>query len=238
MAGLALYFLRAMLGGLWYKRRTRRALTRCDALLTTEPPERSEMPNPRLCSIPDCDKPLHARGWCNAHYELWRKHGDPMGGGTSWGEPLRYLSEVVLPYTSDECLPWPYSRDDTGYAIMRTDGRAARVSRLACEARHGPPPTPKHEAAHSCGKGHLGCVNQMHLDWKTHTENMADKLVHGTHNRGERCGSAKLTEADVLAIREMKGMLPHAEIARQYGICRQTIGLIHSGKRWAWLADK
>jgi hypothetical protein len=26
----------------------------------------------RTCARPDCHRPTHARGWCNAHYEQWR----------------------------------------------------------------------------------------------------------------------------------------------------------------------
>lgn len=29
------------------------------------------------CSIPRCSKPSKARGWCNNHYQLWRKWGNP-----------------------------------------------------------------------------------------------------------------------------------------------------------------
>ncbi len=36
---------------------------------------------PSTCSIPDCSRPLHRRGWCNAHYHRWQRHGDPLGGG-------------------------------------------------------------------------------------------------------------------------------------------------------------
>lgn len=31
-----------------------------------------------LCSIEDCPKPARTRGWCAAHYEHWRKYGDPL----------------------------------------------------------------------------------------------------------------------------------------------------------------
>ena len=31
------------------------------------------------CSIADCNRPARSRGWCGAHYERWRKHGDPLG---------------------------------------------------------------------------------------------------------------------------------------------------------------
>lgn len=33
------------------------------------------------CSIEGCDRPVKTRGWCNAHYLRWRRHGDPLGTG-------------------------------------------------------------------------------------------------------------------------------------------------------------
>jgi len=30
------------------------------------------------CAIPDCGKPVQARGWCNKHWKRWRVHGDPL----------------------------------------------------------------------------------------------------------------------------------------------------------------
>lgn len=32
------------------------------------------------CLIPQCDNPAKRRGWCNAHYQRWLKHGDPNRG--------------------------------------------------------------------------------------------------------------------------------------------------------------
>lgn len=29
------------------------------------------------CSIKGCSRPVFGRGWCSAHYQRWRKHGDP-----------------------------------------------------------------------------------------------------------------------------------------------------------------
>ena len=30
------------------------------------------------CKIEGCNNIIHARGWCNNHYQKWRKHGDPL----------------------------------------------------------------------------------------------------------------------------------------------------------------
>ncbi len=35
-----------------------------------------------LCIIPECDGDAYLRGWCNRHYLRWRRHGDPLAGGT------------------------------------------------------------------------------------------------------------------------------------------------------------
>jgi len=29
------------------------------------------------CSVPDCTRPVYVRSWCVAHYQRWRKYGDP-----------------------------------------------------------------------------------------------------------------------------------------------------------------
>jgi hypothetical protein len=30
------------------------------------------------CVIEDCDSPVKARGWCNLHYDRWRRSGHPQ----------------------------------------------------------------------------------------------------------------------------------------------------------------
>lgn len=31
----------------------------------------------KVCTIDGCVRPQKSRGWCQAHYERWRRHGDP-----------------------------------------------------------------------------------------------------------------------------------------------------------------
>lgn len=197
------------------------------------------------CSIPGCEKPVEARGWCNKHYWRWRRNGDPLAGRASVasatetmaGEARGYYERIVLNHDIDACLIWPFNRNRHGYGRLRVGKRMKVVARMVCEHRHGPPPSPEHEAAHSCGQGHEGCVARAHLSWATHAQNMADTLQHGTHNRGERDGQAKLTEADVRVIRTLHPGLAKKAIARRYGVHPRTIIRILDGTSWAWLAE-
>lgn len=185
-----------------------------------------------ICSINGCGETLHAKSWCGRHYMRWKRHGDPLAGGTSYGTPAAWIEEYRN-FNSPACLLWPLGRAG-GYGYINIDGTKISVSRTMCEHRHGPPPTPKHESAHSCGKGHLGCVNPTHLDWKNHQANMADCLEHGTHNRGERHGKVKLTSAAVLAIRASPGA-SQTVLGLQYGVAPATIWNIRCRNSWAWL---
>ncbi len=151
----------------------------------------SPLANPRIryapiCSIEGCDKPHQSHGLCSSHAHRLRRHNDPYAGRTAEGDPERYYQNVVLAYDGSECLFWPFSRTKAGYGNMQYEGSARLVHRRVCEEVNGPPPTPKHEAAHSCGNGHLACVTKLHLDWKTHAGNMADMAAHGRSNLGRR----------------------------------------------------
>ena len=54
-------------------------------------------------------------------------------------------------------------------------GRRQSAHRAMCELVHGPAPTPKHQAAHSCHRGCDGCVLPQHLHWATDAENRAER---------------------------------------------------------------
>jgi hypothetical protein len=187
----------------------------------------------RLCAISNCGKKAHARGWCHAHYQRWRWSGNPLGSGViraDIGEPLRHLMAHVT-HTGKSCLIWPFSRNKHGYGKLRFKGTLTSAHRLMCVIAHGEAPTPKHEVAHSCGNGRLGCFNPEHLRWATRSDNHADKVLHGTAQRGEKAAAAKLTARHIVDIRA--DMRPQSVIAPDYGISRSNISLIKSRKTWA-----
>lgn len=187
----------------------------------------------RDCSYSGCEKKLtshSARGLCGGHYQQWKR-----------GEDLRPLEprNVAVPWlldhvhhTDDECLTWPFSRTWDGRGQIKWKGKMSKAHRQMCILAHGHPPEGKPEATHSCGNGHLGCVNPKHLRWGSDKDNKADMLVHGTRVRGERHGAAKLTTAAILEIRRLAASHSEAELARQFPVNRATIGKVVRRERW------
>ncbi len=45
----------------------------------------------RSCSIDGCENQVECRGFCNMHYQRWRRHGNPLAVGTS-GRPMRIVT--------------------------------------------------------------------------------------------------------------------------------------------------
>lgn len=186
-----------------------------------------------ICVVAGCGKRHNCKGYCKNHYNRFVSHGDPLGGRAAQGEPEKFFREVVLPFEGDDCLAWPYAKIPSGYGQL---GKQS-VTRLICEERFGPAPSPEYDAAHNCGNGHLGCVNPGHLRWATKKENQADRLLHDTHNRGARNNTAKLTEAEVREIRRLYGSVSGVQLAKRYGLTSAGISNIQKRKSWRWLPD-
>lgn len=194
-----------------------------------------------LCAVSDCDKPASKREWCHKHYRRWLIHGDPLGGGKfrpPAGAAVEAIEEALREAVPDQCWKWPYSENGKGYGQLWIAGTHVTAHRAVCIRAHGEPPSPKHEAAHNCGKGHEACINPHHLEWKTRLENDRDKIIHGTTTRGERNAASKLNDAEVAAIRfcyEFSGVSQH-KLAKYFGVQQTAISKIVNWRHWA-LAD-
>lgn len=130
-----------------------------------------------------------------------------------------------LDYPHDWCLIWPFARGEG--KTTQFGNPSVNLPRFMCEYRNGPPPTSKHQAAHSCGRGHDGCANPLHLSWKTNSENQIERYQHsGPVPR------AKLNPQQVDEIRALKDRARVPDIAKQFGVSEVTIRSIHAGKLW------
>ena len=105
--------------------------------------------------------------------------------------------------------------------------RLMKVHRLVLFAFVGPPPE-GYECCHNNGNASHNHVGN--LRWDTPSSNQMDRAIHGTSNRGERCGTSKLTTEQVLAIRADPRL--QREIAADYGVRDSVISRIKSRKRW------
>lgn len=130
--------------------------------------------------------------------------------------------------TTSGCIIWPFGKA-RGYGQIGIGNRKiAKAHRVMCEMAHGPAPTPKHEAAHSCGN--RSCVNPAHLSWKTRPNNQAESVAMGRYYTGGRRG--KLGRENALKIRDLKGKLSQDKIAEKFGVTHSTVAKIHRGEIW------
>jgi hypothetical protein len=132
----------------------------------------------RRCKVKGCNRKHDAHGYCSLHRQRLERFGDPLRKPqmAAHGEPQRFL-EKALKWQSNDCLFWPFKNRNRGYAMIAgDDGVPQRVCRLICKLTYGMPPREKPYALHSCDKGHLGCVNPLHLRWGSQKENVADRF--------------------------------------------------------------
>lgn len=190
--------------------------------------------NPVYCSVDGCGKPSHRKGLCSSHSKRMMRTGTVEGKNAFFGTHLKWIKDH-LNHAQDACLAWPFRLSDRGRGQMWFRGRPYTADAVMCILRHGERPSERHEVAHSCGNGHLACVNPRHLRWATIEENKADMVLHGTAPRGEKNANHVLTEGDVREIRAIGGFLPSRRLASIYGVSKTTITDVMKRRSWAWL---
>lgn len=145
-----------------------------------------------------------------------------------------WLTKSVAFSESRECILWKNSTDGRGGYGKVWDPTLQKMvfaHRVVCEAAHGAPPTPAHEAAHGCNT--RLCVNPAHLRWATKLENMGDRDYESTKLVGVEIGTSVLTETQVREIRAApRGYGTGYLLAEQYGVSDATISSIRHNKGW------
>lgn len=189
--------------------------------------------NFKPCSIDGCNgnssrEATGRAGYCQNHYRRKKLYGapttEPRKAALNW-----LMSNAA--YDGDDCLIFPFHRNNRGYGCVTYNGKLWVASRLMCTIEHGEPPEQNYHAAHNCGNGKRGCVNPKHLSWKSASENENDKYEHGTRFRGQQAAQAKLTLQDVLNIRSSKER--ECDIVRRYPfVTRGTIVDVIKRKTW------
>lgn len=142
--------------------------------------------------------------------------------------PEKFWSKVNI-CGADKCWFWLASKDKDGYGYFRYNGKNDKAHRVSWIIINGPIPDGLC-VLHKCDNP--GCVNYNHLFIGTTKDNVVDMFNKGRANKvkGEKHGGSKLTEAQVIQIRE--DSRTHEKIAKTYNVYRTVITKIKNRQIW------
>jgi hypothetical protein len=135
-------------------------------------------------------------------------------------------------------LPLKPQIDRSGYlAVMVRIGlrqTSRRVHPMVAHAFLGTP-LPMREVNHIDGDKTHACASN--LEWVTRSENLrhAYRLGLITPSNGVTHWKSKLTEAQVLEIRALRGQMRQADVGRRYNITQAQVSSIQRGESWVHL---
>lgn len=160
-----------------------------------------------------------------------------MGDNTNLDVPSMGKAKFMSRVSVDEngCWLWTGWVQRNGYGCFKLGGRTGefvRAHRLSWMVWRGPIPDGL-LVCHRCDVRR--CVNPDHLFLGTPRDNSVDAFEKGrlkipTPLQGEQNSFAKLTSADVAAIRTSTES--SAALARRYGVDRSTVSVARRGLTW------
>ncbi len=132
-----------------------------------------------------------------------------------------------LKYVVDEktgCHLWTRAKSALGYGVLTVNYKVCLAHRVAYELKNGPIPEGVC-VLHSCDTP--ACMNPDHMFLGSMRENSLDMV------QKDRCGTSKLTVAQVKEIREKYSNGGNQRLlGLEYNVCRMTINNICRRKNW------
>lgn len=187
------------------------------------------------CKEPGCDRPVKSRGYCANHYNYKRLSGELAL------KPVQTLRDFFWGRVeiTDSCWLWSGGVSGFGYGHVSFRGLQTSAHRLSYRMHCGAVPSGM-VVCHKCDNPR--CVNPSHLFVGTQKDNIRDMVEKGRmwtqvrpeDSLGTKNPAAKITEADVLAIRNTyaTGRVRQKDIAAQYGLDQTVVSCIVLGKSW------
>ncbi len=153
----------------------------------------------------------------------------------------RFWSKVKIIFSGDACWEWQARLNEDGYGIfgvshfvgLEKRGKYELAHRMAYRLLHCTSIAAAQRVLHTCDNPK--CVRPQHLWLGTQRENVEDAAKKGRMRapRGMYCSLAKLTDANVYAIKKrLAAGEGQSAIARGYEVSPATINEIYSGRTW------
>ena len=125
-----------------------------------------------------------------------------------------------------ECWPWQGDTDTAGYGVFLYRGKRVGAHTLALSFTTGELRGEGVDTCHSCDNP--SCCNPEHLRFDTRQSNVDDM-----HARNRAARSGRLTDADVIAMRERRANgARQRDLARDFGVSDGQVSMIVRGIRW------
>ncbi len=149
---------------------------------------------------------------------------------------IKFLKKIDIPKDKNECFIWLGAKvpDLSGNyrPYIKLNNISYYASRVLYYMIYHIDPGELY-VLHTCDEPM--CMNPKHLFLGTLEDNMRDRADKGRYNNhGENNPNNKLTEQDVIAIREKysTGKYTQEELASEYNVNRSMINHIISGRNW------
>jgi len=140
------------------------------------------------------------------------------------------------PHMDSNCWLWMGYRNKAGYGRMRAFGNLELCSRVSWHMHNGQIPGGLC-VLHKCDSP--PCVNPDHLFLGSYADNAKDRCAKGRSAQnaptGESSKFAKLTEQDVLSIRDAYPRFTQQELANRFNVSRGNISCVVLRKSWRHL---
>ncbi len=202
------------------------ARMRWSGTMTTQTTSSPTQP-PALCSVSDCDKPVHVRGWCSTHYWRWYRHGDP---NTEPPRPQTFDEYLASSVDVGDCWLWTRSIKANGYGGAAFAGKHHNAHLLVWRQLVGAIPDGL-QLDHLCRVRH--CVNPDHLEPVTPKVN-AERGSKATKRwciRGHDLWDEANTRIRPNGTRACRKCRALAEAARRERLRAAQVGACQPGRR-------
>lgn len=194
----------------------------------------------KICWVEWCKNKYYAKWYCAKHYQRltrWKILSVEDRKWHHWRWIDKFWENIDKNWESitniwTPCWIWKWHKTNWWYWVIIINNKWIRTSRLSWELHNNKKIPELMQVCHKCDTP--ACCNPEHLFIWTAKDNAQDKVkkwrAYSWNHKWEKCWTSKLTESQVLAIRN--DTRSNREIAKEYNIDYSSVSDIKRRKTW------